>query len=75
MPIRDLRGEIRDRTKALTAGAASRYPAHTMGDPMRRGINGIDPSWDQHAIPLTVRFSEVDSMRIVWHGHYLTHCE
>lgn len=22
-----------------------------------------------------VRFQEVDSMRIVWHGHYLTYCE
>ena len=45
-----------------------------MGVLMRRGIKGIDPSWDQH-IPLTVRFSEVDSMRIVWHGHYVTYCE
>ncbi|MGE0710985.1 MAG: acyl-CoA thioesterase [Planctomycetota bacterium] len=24
---------------------------------------------------LDVRFQEVDSLRIVWHGHYLTYCE
>lgn len=24
---------------------------------------------------LRVRFQEVDSLRIVWHGHYLTYCE
>lgn len=26
-------------------------------------------------LPLTIRFSEVDSMRIVWHGHYLRYFE
>lgn len=25
--------------------------------------------------PVRVRFQEVDSLRIVWHGHYLTYCE
>ena len=42
---------------------------------MRRGIIGIDPTWDQHEIELVVRFSEVDSMHVVWHGHYVAYCE
>lgn len=28
-----------------------------------------------HSIPLRVRFSEVDSMRIVWHGEYVRYFE
>lgn len=27
------------------------------------------------SVPLKIRFSEVDSMRIVWHGHYATFFE
>lgn len=42
---------------------------------MRRGIIGIDPSWDQHTTAIVVRFNEVDSMRVVWHGHYVAYCE
>ncbi|TVR42913.1 MAG: acyl-CoA thioesterase [Planctomycetota bacterium] len=41
----------------------------------RRGLEGIDPSWDQLSIPLRVRFNEVDSMNVVWHGHYVAYCE
>jgi acyl-CoA thioester hydrolase len=42
---------------------------------MRRGVRRIDPSWDQESIVLPVRFNEVDSMKIVWHGNYVAYCE
>ena len=42
---------------------------------MRRGVRRIDPGWDQESISLPVRFSEVDSMKIVWHGNYVAYCE
>jgi acyl-CoA thioester hydrolase len=29
----------------------------------------------QHKIEIKVRFSEVDSLRIVWHGHYVKYLE
>ncbi|MCP4638976.1 MAG: acyl-CoA thioesterase [bacterium] len=29
----------------------------------------------EHTAPVRVRFQEVDSMGIVWHGHYLTYFE
>jgi acyl-CoA thioester hydrolase len=41
----------------------------------RRGRLRIDPSWDQEVIDLSVRFNEVDSMKVVWHGHYVAYCE
>ena len=42
---------------------------------MNRIKTRIDPSWDQHTIRMVVRFHEVDSMKVVWHGHYVTYCE
>lgn len=42
---------------------------------MKRIKTRIDPSWDQHTTRMTVRFHEVDSMKIVWHGHYVTYYE
>jgi acyl-CoA thioester hydrolase len=35
----------------------------------------IEPWWDKLAIQVPVNFSEVDSMKIVWHGHYLRYAE
>jgi acyl-CoA thioester hydrolase len=29
----------------------------------------------EHQVPVRVRFSEVDSLRIVWHGHFLKYFE
>ena len=42
---------------------------------MKRIKSRILPHW--HAIELTVpvHFNEVDSMKLVWHGHYLRYCE
>lgn len=42
---------------------------------MRRIKERIDPSWDQHISTIPVRFNEVDSMLVVWHGHYVAYCE
>ena len=33
------------------------------------------PSYPSLTLPLQVRFSEVDSMHIVWHGHYIRYFE
>jgi acyl-CoA thioester hydrolase len=35
----------------------------------------IDPKWDSIELAVPVHFSEVDSMKLVWHGHYLRYCE
>jgi acyl-CoA thioesterase FadM len=35
----------------------------------------IDPLWDMIELAVPVHFSEVDSMKLVWHGHYLRYCE
>lgn len=29
----------------------------------------------EHRVPARVRFQEVDSLQVVWHGHYLTYFE
>lgn len=42
---------------------------------MKRIRERIDPAWDCLTITTPVHFSEVDSMKIVWHGHYLRYCE
>lgn len=42
---------------------------------MKRIKQRIEPGWDVLTIQAAVNFSEVDSMRIVWHGHYLRYCE
>lgn len=42
---------------------------------MRRGVRRIDPGWDQFTVNIPVRFNEVDSMKVVWHGHYVAFCE
>lgn len=42
---------------------------------MKRIRTRIEPDWDCLEITTPVHFSEVDSMRIVWHGHYLRYCE
>lgn len=42
---------------------------------MKRIRERIEPWWDQLAIKVPVNFSEVDSMKIVWHGHYLRYAE
>lgn len=42
---------------------------------MNRIKTRIDPSWDQHTVRIAVRFHEVDSMKIVWHGHYVSYYE
>lgn len=42
---------------------------------MKRIRERIEPWWDQLAIQVPVNFSEVDSMKIVWHGHYLRYAE
>jgi acyl-CoA thioester hydrolase len=42
---------------------------------MRRIKDRIRPEWDQHTERITVRFNEVDSMRVVWHGNYVAYCE
>ncbi len=42
---------------------------------MKRIKSRILPGWDVLEHTVQVHFSEVDSMRIVWHGHYLRYCE
>jgi acyl-CoA thioester hydrolase len=42
---------------------------------MKRIRQRIAPDWDCLEVPAPVHFSEVDSMRVVWHGHYLRYCE
>ncbi len=42
---------------------------------MNRLRTRISPSWDAHTVGIAVRFNEVDSMKIVWHGHYVAYCE
>jgi acyl-CoA thioester hydrolase len=42
---------------------------------MKRIRERIAPDWDCLTITTQVNFSEVDSMKIVWHGHYLRYCE
>jgi acyl-CoA thioester hydrolase len=42
---------------------------------MNRIKTRIDPTWDTHTVRIHVRFNEVDSMKIVWHGHYVAYCE
>jgi acyl-CoA thioester hydrolase len=42
---------------------------------MKRIKARIDPAWDAIEVAAPVHFSEVDSMKIVWHGHYLRYCE
>jgi acyl-CoA thioester hydrolase len=42
---------------------------------MNRIKTRIDPSWDQLTTRIRVRFHEVDSMKMVWHGHYVAYCE
>lgn len=42
---------------------------------MKRIRERIEPGWDCLTITTPVHFSEVDSMKIVWHGHYLRYCE
>ena len=42
---------------------------------MKRIRSRIEPDWDCLTITTPVHFSEVDSMKIVWHGHYLRYCE
>jgi acyl-CoA thioester hydrolase len=42
---------------------------------MKRIRTRLDPAWDAETVRLPVRFNEVDSMRIVWHGHYIAWCE
>ena len=42
---------------------------------MKRIRERIAPWWDQLGVQVPVNFSEVDSMKIVWHGHYLRYAE
>ena len=42
---------------------------------MKRIKSRIEPTWDAVEIQLPVHFSEVDSMKLVWHGHYLRYIE
>ena len=42
---------------------------------MKRIKQRIEAGWDVLEFQTPVHFSEVDSMRIVWHGHYLRYCE
>jgi len=42
---------------------------------MKRLTTRIDPGWDQFTVQIPVRFNEVDSMEVVWHGHYVAYCE
>ena len=42
---------------------------------MKRIKARIRPEWDAIEVAAPVHFSEVDSMKIVWHGHYLRYCE
>ena len=42
---------------------------------MKRIRTRIGNDWDVLAVLTPVHFSEVDSMKITWHGHYLRYCE
>jgi acyl-CoA thioester hydrolase len=42
---------------------------------MKRIRTRIGNDWDVMTVLTSVHFSEVDSMKIVWHGHYLRYCE
>ncbi|MBA2481936.1 MAG: acyl-CoA thioesterase [Planctomycetes bacterium] len=42
---------------------------------MKRIKSRIEPHWDSVEVVLPVHFSEVDSMKLVWHGHYLRYVE
>ena len=42
---------------------------------MKRIKTRIEPIWDRHTTCIAVRFHEVDSMKVVWHGHYVAYCE
>ena len=42
---------------------------------MKRIRTRIGDDWDTMLVPTPVHFSEVDSMKIAWHGHYLRYCE
>ena len=35
----------------------------------------IRPEWDRETVSVPVRFNEVDSMKVAWHGHYVAWCE
>src|SRR3954465_595193 len=43
--------------------------------PVKRIKMRILPTWDAIELAVPVHFSEVDSMKLVWHGHYLRYCE
>ncbi len=42
---------------------------------MKRIKQRIEAGWDMLEVRTPVHFSEVDSMKIVWHGHYLRYME
>lgn len=42
---------------------------------MKRIKTRILPQWDGLDLPVPVHFCEVDSMKLVWHGHYVRYCE
>jgi acyl-CoA thioester hydrolase len=42
---------------------------------VKRLREGIAAGWDAQELRVPVQFHEVDSMRMVWHGHYLRYCE
>lgn len=42
---------------------------------MRRRLGRTEGRYLEHRTSITVRFHEVDSMRIAWHGHYVTWME
>ncbi len=42
---------------------------------MKRIKIRIEPTWDALTLAVPVCFSDVDAMKIVWHGHYLRYCE
>jgi acyl-CoA thioester hydrolase len=41
----------------------------------RRRFERSDRPWLEAQCEVRVRFQEVDALRVVWHGHYLTYCE
>jgi acyl-CoA thioester hydrolase len=42
---------------------------------VKRIRSRIADDWDCLSVPTAVHFSEVDSMKVVWHGHYIRYCE
>jgi acyl-CoA thioester hydrolase len=42
---------------------------------MKRIKERIQTGWDVVEVRIPVHFSEVDSMKLVWHGHYLRYIE